>query len=140
MSEQAMMLGVPPGTEPAPPVAPPKKERKPRSRAIVPVEIAGVQYTVAMRDGNMTVRRRGKHNVDSKSVLDVAQYVMGQGDLFNTLKTGPDEDVLDALVLLSVEIERSSNSTISGSVLFALNNALRIMEEKAPEKLKEARL
>lgn len=88
MSDQSMMLGVPAGTEPVSersleekPPAEVKPKRKREVRGNITTDIDGESYRVEMREAGLTVRRTGKHHVDTKTMREVVDFVTGQGRL-----------------------------------------------------------
>lgn len=88
MTDQSMMLGVPAGAEPVserslaePPPVDPKPKRKREIAGRFSVNIDGEEYRIEMRETGLTVRRSGKHHVDTKPMREVVDFVTGQGRL-----------------------------------------------------------
>lgn len=89
MTDQSMMLGVPAGAEPVSerslaepaPVDPPKPKRKREVRGNIKTNVDGEEYRVEMRETGLTVRRSGKHHVDTKPMREIVDFVTGQGRL-----------------------------------------------------------
>lgn len=106
MTNQSMMLGVPAGVEPvserslaeAPPapVETPKPKRKREVAGRFAVDVDGEKYRIEMRDSGLTVRRDGKHHVDTKTMREVVDFVTGQGRLaLDALVEQQEKDVIE---------------------------------------------
>ena len=129
--QQAMMLGVDPGPEPVSlrslDIPEPKPERQKRATGVNQVDLDGENHKLVIRNGQVILRKKGKRHVDCKSVVEVAQFVRGQGDLFNTLKSQPSEAAMTALRKIVAAIN-DGNYEIDVNTINALGEAEKLLQ------------
>ena len=137
MSDQTMMLDVPPGPEPVSnptPEAPKERKapRKDRARGIVKTKCGSDDLIVMMRPDKMIVRQPGKRHRNEKPLCEVVDFIVGQGGLFR--HNSADTQAVDALAELLVAIEQDSPL-----LQLAMRNAEAMLERSNPDRLREAR-
>lgn len=140
---QLMTLGVPPGLEPVSErsleekpseVSEAKTERAKRATGVNRIVLDGHEFTLTFRDGKAFLRELHHQLVMEKSLVDVAEFVRGQGDLF---RNPVNDEILTAFANLVAACEdRGTNEELFG---FVLNEARKVLEEKAAGRLERAR-
>jgi len=120
--------------EKPPEVAEPKAERTKRATGVNRVILDGHEFTMTVRDGKVFLRELHHQLVMEKSLVDAAEFVRGQGDLF---RNPVNDEILTAFANLVAACE--DRQMPEELFKFILHDCVKVLEEKAPGKLAEAR-
>lgn len=150
---QTMMLGVPAGVEPvsdrsladAPPVAtePTKPKRKREIRGNILTDVDGEKYRVEMRESGVTVRRPGKHHVDTKPMREVVDFVTGQMRLplesdGTSFLYGRTKDLVECCIeFIASHMAAQNNPKLAGRYRLAASALREQVDTLAPGKVDE---